>query len=140
MKLHRLETEQWLPLGIQEAWEFFSMPENLDRITPPDMSFEILTGAGERTFAGQIISYKIRPLFNIPMRWVTEITQSENGKYFIDEQIWPLQILASRASLYGKRRWGVNAGYAALCSSWGAFWRARRRICAQKGPRNFRIP
>ena len=86
MKLHRLETEQWLPLGIQEAWDFFSMPENLDRITPPDMSFEILTGAGERTFAGQIISYKIRPLLNIPMRWVTEITQSENGKYFVDEQ------------------------------------------------------
>lgn len=86
MKLHRLETEQWLPLSIQEAWDFFSIPENLDRITPPDMSFEILTGAGERTFAGQIIIYKIRPLLNIPMRWVTEITQSEEGEYFIDEQ------------------------------------------------------
>ncbi len=86
MKMHRLETEQWLPLSIQKAWDFFSMPENLDRITPPDMSFEILSGASERTFAGQIITYKIRPLMNIPMRWVTEITQSEEGKYFIDEQ------------------------------------------------------
>ena len=86
MKLHRLETQQWLPLSLQDAWDFFSIPENLDRITPPDMSFEILTGAGERTFAGQIISYKIRPLLNIPMRWVTEITQVKEGVYFIDEQ------------------------------------------------------
>lgn len=86
MKLHRLETEQWLPLSLAEAWDFFSVPENLDRITPPDMSFEILSGAGERTFAGQIITYKIRPLLNIPMHWVTEITQVKEGEYFIDEQ------------------------------------------------------
>ena len=86
MKMHRLESKQWLPLSLEEAWKFFSMPENLNRITPPDMSFEILTGAGEKTYAGQIITYKIRPLLNIPMNWVTEITQCEEKVYFIDEQ------------------------------------------------------
>lgn len=50
------------------------------------MSFEILSGGGERTFAGHVICYKVRPLFNIPMRWVTEIVASEEKSYFIDEQ------------------------------------------------------
>jgi len=86
MKLHRLETTQWLPLKLEAAWDFFSVPENLDRITPPDMSFEILSGHERRAFAGQIISYRIRPILNIPMNWVTEITQVKEGEYFIDEQ------------------------------------------------------
>ena len=85
MKMHRLESAQWLPLSLEEAWKFFSMPENLNRITPPDMSFEILSGAGEKTYAGQIITYRIRPLLNIPMNWVTEIRQAEEERYFIDE-------------------------------------------------------
>lgn len=50
------------------------------------MSFEIISGAGERTYAGQLIRYKIRPMFNIPLKWVTEITQCEHQMYFIDEQ------------------------------------------------------
>ena len=86
MKMHRLETKQWLPIKLQEAWDFFSVPANLDRITPEDMSFEILTGADEPTFTGQIISYRIRPFLGIPMNWVTEITQAVPQSYFIDEQ------------------------------------------------------
>jgi len=86
MKLHRLQSRQWLPLKPEEAWEFFSIPENLDRITPNDMSFKILSGGGEKTFSGHIICYTIKPLFGIPMKWVTEITHEEKGVYFIDEQ------------------------------------------------------
>ena len=37
-------------------------------------------------YAGLIISYNVKPLFNIPMNWVTEITEVVPGKYFIDEQ------------------------------------------------------
>ncbi|MDE0978961.1 MAG: SRPBCC family protein [Flavobacteriales bacterium] len=86
MKLHRLQSSQWLPLKPEEAWDFFSIPENLDRITPNDMSFKILSGGGEKTFSGHIICYTIKPLFGIPMKWVTEITHEEKGVYFIDEQ------------------------------------------------------
>lgn len=50
------------------------------------MSFEIRSGANEPTFAGQIITYRIRPFLGIPMNWVTEITQAVAGSYFIDEQ------------------------------------------------------
>lgn len=86
MKIHRLETEQILPIDLGEAWEFFSTPKNLDTITPEDMSFEIKSGAEKQAYAGQLITYKIKPIFNISMNWVTEITHCVEGEYFIDEQ------------------------------------------------------
>jgi len=86
MKIHRLVVDQKLSISLENAWEFFSSPKNLDLITPKDMSFEIISGAENMAYAGQVITYKIRPLFNIPMKWVTEITQCVDHKYFIDEQ------------------------------------------------------
>lgn len=86
MKIHRIEVEQKLPISLDEAWKFFSTPKNLDLITPDDMSFEIISGADHKTYAGQLITYKIRPLLNFPMNWVTEITQCVDHSYFIDEQ------------------------------------------------------
>ena len=41
MKIHTLRQEQTLPILIEEAWDFFSSPANLDAITPPDLGFEI---------------------------------------------------------------------------------------------------
>ncbi len=37
-------------------------------------------------FPGMLITYKVAPVFNIRMDWVTEITQMQDRKYFIDEQ------------------------------------------------------
>ena len=86
MKLFRLIQQQQLPGSIETAWDFFSTTENLDKITPPDMEFKILTGAGQRAFEGQIITYRIKPIFNIPMYWVTEMTHLRELEYFVDEQ------------------------------------------------------
>jgi ligand-binding SRPBCC domain-containing protein len=86
LKIHRLQFTQLLPISLDEAWTFFSSPKNLNEITPDDMSFEIISGTEERMYAGQIITYRIKPMLNIPMNWVTEITQSEDRHYFIDEQ------------------------------------------------------
>ena len=36
--------------------------------------------------AGMIVRYKVRPIANIPLGWVTEITHCEEGQYFVDEQ------------------------------------------------------
>lgn len=33
-----------------------------------------------------IITYKVSPIGGIKLNWMTEITQVEHGKYFIDEQ------------------------------------------------------
>ena len=81
-----LKSEQELPISISEAWSFFSSPENLAKITPPEMKFKITSGAPKNAYTGQIISYKINVLKNVRINWVTEITCVEFEKYFIDEQ------------------------------------------------------
>jgi ligand-binding SRPBCC domain-containing protein len=37
-------------------------------------------------YAGQIITYKVRPLLGIPLNWCTEITHVKEHEYFVDEQ------------------------------------------------------
>lgn len=43
---------QVLPVSIAEAWAYFSRPENLNEITPPDLSFTILSELPDRVYAG----------------------------------------------------------------------------------------
>lgn len=71
---------------MPDAWDFFSRPENLDILTPPEMAFQILGGDLPRMFAGQIICYRIRLAPMLWVRWVTEITHVEEGRSFVDEQ------------------------------------------------------
>ncbi len=72
---------------MAEAWEFFSAPTNLARITPPHMKFEINYISGEeKMYAGQVIRYKLYPIPGIPVRWTTEITHVDQPNFFVDEQ------------------------------------------------------
>ena len=76
-----------MPITIEQAWNFFSRPGNLKDITPPHMGFVIKSKHhGEKMYAGQIIEYIVKPLFGIPLYWMTEITHVADKKYFIDEQ------------------------------------------------------
>ena len=87
MKLYTLYHEQKINVSLDEAWEFFSSPENLKKITPPYMGFEITSNfKNEKMFAGMIIAYIVKPVLNIPIRWVTEISHVKEKEYFIDEQ------------------------------------------------------
>lgn len=86
MKLYQLKTSQKLPISIQTAWEFFSNPTNLSKITPPWLNFEVRTKLPEKMYCGMIITYFVRPLLNIPQTWVTEITHVNQPNYFVDEQ------------------------------------------------------
>jgi ligand-binding SRPBCC domain-containing protein len=88
MKSHQLEFTQLLPISLQEAWQFFSSPHNLAKITPKEMGFAVTSKMAEASsmYAGMIITYKVTPLFGITLNWVTEITHIENEKYFVDEQ------------------------------------------------------
>jgi ligand-binding SRPBCC domain-containing protein len=87
MKIYSIERKTFVKAPIEQLWEFFSSPKNLNELTPPDLSFEILTNLeGVKMYPGLIINYKIRPLLNIPLRWTTEITHCETHKYFVDEQ------------------------------------------------------
>jgi ligand-binding SRPBCC domain-containing protein len=86
MSVFRFESVQLLPISLQEAWDFFSSPQNLKTITPEYMGFHIISGADRKMFPGQIIQYHIAPFPGVQMRWVTEITHVIDQSYFVDEQ------------------------------------------------------
>ncbi len=86
-KVHRLQRVQLLKLSLEEAWNFFSSPQNLQKITPSYMKFKIIGDTfSEKMYEGQIIEYTVRPLFGIPLYWMTEIMHVQDKVYFIDEQ------------------------------------------------------
>ncbi len=83
-----LRRVQTLPVSLEKAWRFFSDPGNLKLITPDYMGFEIISEKDyQQMYPGMIIAYRIKPMLNIPMTWVTEITQVREPFYFIDKQI-----------------------------------------------------
>ena len=86
MKIYNLKRQQVIPIGLSEAWNFFSSPENLKEITPGYMNFRILSELPEIMYPGMIIKYRVSPVSNISVNWVTEITQLKAPDYFIDEQ------------------------------------------------------
>ena len=72
--MYQFKTTQKLDISINEAWNFLSNPKNLKDITPEYMRFDIISGDDKKMFPGQIIEYILTPVFNIPFKWVTEIT------------------------------------------------------------------
>jgi ligand-binding SRPBCC domain-containing protein len=85
MGSYTLKRTQRLPIDLDQAWDFFSSPHNLQDITPAYMNFQILSDQ-ERMYAGQIIRYHVSPILGIPLFWMTEITHVKDKQYFVDEQ------------------------------------------------------
>lgn len=84
--VYTLSVMQQLPIGLSEAWDFFSSPKNLENITPSHMGFKITSGKSSKMYPGQIISYQVSPLPGIKTSWVTEITHVKANEFFVDEQ------------------------------------------------------
>jgi ligand-binding SRPBCC domain-containing protein len=81
-----LERRQLLPITLDTAWSFFTNPANLVNITPPEMDFRVTSPPQHETYAGQIITYNVRPLLRVAVSWTTEITHVEPLRFFVDEQ------------------------------------------------------
>ncbi len=86
MKIYTLKSVQDLPIGVDEAWEFFSNPNNLKVITPEWLNFKVTSSLPDKMYPGMIISYKVHPVLGIPITWVTEISHVKAPFYFVDEQ------------------------------------------------------
>ncbi|HSR17659.1 MAG TPA: SRPBCC family protein [Ignavibacteriaceae bacterium] len=86
MKIFLIKTSQTIPLSIDEAWNFFSNPGNLSKITPPWLNLKITSKLPDIMYEGMIISYKVYPFLGIPSNWITEITSVKEKNFFIDEQ------------------------------------------------------
>lgn len=86
MKVYKIESVQTINASIEECWDFFSSPKNLQTITLDTMSFEIQDFDGKRMYPGQVITYTLKPLLGIKINWMTIITVSKENDYFVDEQ------------------------------------------------------
>jgi ligand-binding SRPBCC domain-containing protein len=88
LKTYLYKAEQFLPTGIDKAWDFFSAAKNLAVITPPDLDFNILTDLdGQEIYEGMIIDYTVKPLLGVRVHWKTEICDVQRPLYFTDRQL-----------------------------------------------------
>lgn len=88
MKKYELYRETVLPISVVEAWDFFSNPSNLAKITPAEMEFKVVTkDLPEHIHNGLMIAYVVRPLAGIPLKWLSQISAVNAPYSFVDEQL-----------------------------------------------------
>jgi ligand-binding SRPBCC domain-containing protein len=84
--MHTLKQSQTLPISRKVLWDFVSVPQNLNKITPPKMAFKIVGESPKAAFSGLLLEYKVK----IPIlgwtSWLTEIKYVKEGFSFMDEQ------------------------------------------------------
>jgi ligand-binding SRPBCC domain-containing protein len=83
---HTLVREQRLPRPPEDVFPFFADAGNLEAITPPWVSFSVITPRPIDMRAGALIEYRLR-LHGLPIRWLTVIADWEPGVRFVDTQI-----------------------------------------------------
>lgn len=87
MKTYKLVGEIELPIPLEDAWNFFSNPNNLGKIMPSDMAFKVAEGATLPLYEGQIIQYSVTPLPAFKTTWISEINHINKPHFFVDTQL-----------------------------------------------------
>ncbi len=84
--VYSIVQNQTLAVNRETLWEFVSVPQNLNQITPPEMAFRILGEFPEKIYPGLLLEYRVK----IPVLgwtpWLTEIKYVVDGFSFMDEQ------------------------------------------------------
>lgn len=81
-----LEASQWLPQPLDRVFPFFADALNLEKLTPPLLSFQVITPTPIAMATGTLIDYRLR-LHGIPLRWRSEIRAWEPPHRFVDFQL-----------------------------------------------------
>ncbi|HUR37551.1 MAG TPA: SRPBCC family protein [Terriglobales bacterium] len=91
-KHYKLRFEQWIPVPIEQVFNFFSNPNNLPRIMPAWMHARVdsselrshrITGTG----AEIVFSFRIFPGLPFRRRWTAKVVEFEPLHHFCDEQV-----------------------------------------------------
>lgn len=85
MTIRKLERTQVVPISIGEAFEFFSNPRNLERLTPDLVHFQFLKAPPEKVSTGTILEYRLR-IYGAPVKWRTRIETVDPPTRFVDVQ------------------------------------------------------
>mgnify|MGYP000616262432 CR=1 FL=1 len=83
---YQLVQSQPFAQPVDELFDYFRDPENLEEITPDRLKFRILDADPLPVREGTVIEYRLR-LRGIPLSWTTEITAFEPNEYFQDTMI-----------------------------------------------------
>src|SRR5262245_5441034 len=84
--LHTFTTSMRLPLVRDQVFAFFTDATNLQRITPPELGFEIVTPLPIHLHEGTRLEYRLH-LFGIPFAWQSEIRRWHPPEEFVDTQL-----------------------------------------------------
>ena len=85
-RVQRLERSTWIPRPVGEVHLFFADITNLQRITPPELRFRIVTPVPVEMRTGALIDFQLS-LFGMPFRWHTEISSWDPPHRFVDRQL-----------------------------------------------------
>ena len=85
MQIFTHESDVRLARPLDEVFPFFAEAQNLERLTPPWLQFQVLSPQPVEMRVGAVIDYRLR-VHGIPLRWRSEIVCWEPPHRFIDEQ------------------------------------------------------
>jgi len=83
---YKLFREQVVSRPLNEVFAFFSRAENLQEITPPWLSFNVVRVQPEPVEKGTRIDYRLK-VRGLPLRWTSEIVLWEPPHQFVDVQV-----------------------------------------------------
>jgi ligand-binding SRPBCC domain-containing protein len=86
MAEHILRRELTLDLPIEKVFAFFADAGNLERITPPELNFHIITPQPIDLKKGAFIDYRLK-LRGFPVAWKTEISEWNPPVLFVDHAL-----------------------------------------------------
>jgi ligand-binding SRPBCC domain-containing protein len=123
-----LYRRQWVPRTLHATFAFFERPENLPRITPPDLAFQILTPSPVPMAQGVSIDYRVRVL-GIRTRWRSLIAEYAPPDSFRDVQtIGPYRRWDHRHRFFASAGGTIIEDLVVYALPWGALGRVVHRV------------